>query len=310
MFAWRPSGIGPLARDDESQDDESILSRVRIADERRGAAASVDRMHFTSYVAIGDSFTEGVGDDLGGGRVRGWADLVALGLADSTRRPFHYANLAIRGRKLAAIVGEQLDAALALRPQLLSINGGGNDLLRPRVAIHDVAEQLTLAVRRATDAGIHVLLLSGANPSDNLPGGGAVQRRGDELARLVRTDVAAMADRSRITFVDNFADQVLRDLRYWSVDRLHLGPYGHARVASNVLTALGVPVPPQWMVPEMAASAPLGRRAPSAAYYREYVLPWIGRRLTGRSSGDGRLAKYPELIQVERAAAPAARRAT
>lgn len=250
---------------------------------------------YTSYVAIGDSFTEGVGDDLGDGRVRGWADLVASALAAAADEPVLYANLAVRGRKLGPIVSEQLDAALAMRPQLLSINGGGNDIMRRRVSVDDIAAQTARAVRAAMDAGIHVLLLSGANPSDNLPGGRTVQRRGDELAVRVRARVPEHG----VTFVDNFADAGLRDLRYWSLDRLHLNAFGHARVASNVLTALGVPVPAAWQVEEVAAQAPLGRRAPSLAYYREYVLPWIGRRLTGRSSGDGRSAKYPELTPVD-----------
>lgn len=250
---------------------------------------------YTSYVAIGDSFTEGVGDDLPDGRVRGWADLVAVGLAAAAAEPVLYANLAIRGRKLGPIIGEQLDAAIAMKPQLLSINGGGNDIMRPKVSIDDVAAQTAAAVSKATDAGIHVLLLSGANPSDNLPAGRTMQRRGDELAESVR----AVMPENGVTFVDNFGDAGLRDLRYWSVDRLHLNALGHARVASNVLTALGAPVPAQWRVDEVAAQLPLGRRAPSLAYYREYVLPWIGRRLTGRSSGDGRSAKLAELTPVD-----------
>ena len=144
---------------------------------------------YTSYVAIGDSFTEGVGDVLPDGRVRGWADLVAVGLGAAADEPVRYANLAIRGRKLGPIVGEQLDAAIAMSPQLLSINGGGNDIMRPRVSIDDIAEKTARAVGKAADAGIHVLLLSGANPSDNLPGGRSVQRRGDELAVRVRAFV-------------------------------------------------------------------------------------------------------------------------
>lgn len=258
-----------------------------------GRADTVESM-YTSYVAIGDSFTEGVGDDLPDGRVRGWADLVATGLASAAGEQVLYANLAVRGRKLGPIVSEQLDAAIAMRPQLLSINGGGNDIMRPRVSVDDIAAQTAGAVRKAMAAGIHVLLLSGADPSDNLPGGRTVQRRGDELAVQVRAHVPEHG----VTFVDNFADAVLRDLRYWSRDRLHLNAFGHAHVASNVLNALGVPVPPAWRVGEIAAQAPLGRRTPSLAYYREYVLPWIGRRLTGRSSGDGRSAKYPELTPV------------
>ena len=255
---------------------------------------------FTSYVALGDSFTEGVGDDLGGGNVRGWADFVALGLAHEAadaglQGGVTYANLAIRGRKLGPIIEEQLAPAIALAPQLLSINGGGNDIMRPKVSVQAVAEQLLDAVRTTADAGIHVLLLSGGNPCAHLPFGAFIRRRGDELAEAVRANVP----QSGVTMVDNWADTTLEDARYWSVDKLHLNTAGHARVASNVLTALGVPVPPQWRVTEVAAEPQNGRSPRSAGYYREYVVPWIGRRLTGRSSGDGREPKRPTLQRVE-----------
>ncbi|MBF2720919.1 SGNH/GDSL hydrolase family protein, partial [Psychrobacter sp. NG254] len=115
---------------------------------------------FASYVAIGDSFTEGVGDELPDGRVRGWADQVALGLALASPEPVTYANLAIRGRLLAPIAGEQLKAAVALRPQLMSLNGGGNDIMRPKVSLESITDQLLAAVDTATASGIHVLLLS------------------------------------------------------------------------------------------------------------------------------------------------------
>ena len=247
---------------------------------------------FINYVAIGDSFTEGVGDDLGDGRVRGWADFVAVGLAQASAEPVRYANLAIRGRKLGPLLAEQLGAAIALGPDVISVNGGGNDMLRPRVSIDGIARQLDDTVSTILDAGIHVLLLSGANPSRHLPLGSLLRRRGDQLAVAVRSRYP----RDGVTFVDNWADTALEDIRYWSADKMHLNALGHAKVAGNVLTALGVPVPAEWGLEEVA-------RTPSrstAAYYRTYVLPWIGRRLTGRSSGDGHTAKIPALELVER----------
>ncbi|PJJ55575.1 SGNH/GDSL hydrolase family protein [Compostimonas suwonensis] len=250
---------------------------------------------FQRYVAIGDSFSEGVGDERPDGGVRGWADFVALGLAAASDAPVGYANLAIRGRKLGPILEEQLDAALALGPDLVSLNGGGNDIMRPRVSIASVADRLDGAVDRVVASGSHMLLLSGANPSDHIPLGGLLSRRGNELADAVR----ARFPREGVTYVDNWADAGLRDIRYWSPDKLHLNALGHARVASNVLTAFGVPVPPEWGVDEVAAAAPGERSRNTAAYYREHVLPWIGRRLTGRSSGDGRSAKIPTLRPVD-----------
>lgn len=250
---------------------------------------------FHSYVAIGDSFTEGVGDELPDGRTRGWADFVALGFAVASAEPVRYANLAIRGRKLGPLIGEQLETALALEPELLSINGGGNDIMRPRVSIASIVDLLEDAVVRGVEAGVHVLLLSGADPTAHLPLGAVVRKRGDQLADAVR----ARLPRDGMTFVDNWADATLRDIRYWSPDKLHLNALGHARVASNVLDSFGVPVPAEWGVEEVAAAPPGARSRNTAAYYRQFVLPWIGRRLTGRSSGDGRSPKLPTLEPVD-----------
>ena len=250
---------------------------------------------FHSYAAIGDSFTEGVGDELPDGSVRGWADFVAIGLAAAAREPIGYANLAIRGRKLGPIIDEQLAPAIALRPELLSFNGGGNDMLRPRMDEQVTAARFRDAIERIRAEGIHVLMLSGANPTDHIPMGKVFDARGARLTAAL----VDLADRPGVTFVDNFNDVGLRDIRYWSPDKLHLNALGHARVASNVLTGLGVAVPVEWGVEEVAA-APAGPRSRNtAAYYREFVLPWIGRRLTGRSSGDGRTAKRPTLLPVE-----------
>lgn len=269
---------------------------------------------FHSYIAIGDSFTEGVGDELPDGQVRGWADLVALGLAASTTRaaaapaevpsgssaevPFTYANLAIRGKLLAPIVAQQLEPALAQKPDLLSFNGGGNDIMRPRVDISWVVDQFDLVIGRALERGTHVLLLSGANPSKHLPMGSLIQRRGDALALAAR---ATFTNRPGVTVVDNWSDAELTKAKYWSADKLHLNGLGHTRVASNVLAALEVPVPTEW-ASDVGAQAPSNERVQRTAnYYRQYVLPWIGRRLTGRSSGDGRPPKRPTLEPVDSA---------
>src|ERR1700710_2505484 len=106
------------------------------------------------YVAIGDSWTEGVGDpdpDRPNG-LRGWADRVAEALAAESE-DFRYANLAIRGRTVEEILDEQLEPALALKPDLLTIQGGGNDLLHVRVDIDALVGYMDAAVARANDVG-------------------------------------------------------------------------------------------------------------------------------------------------------------
>jgi lysophospholipase L1-like esterase len=248
----------------------------------------------TRYVAIGDSFTEGLGDTLPDGTERGWADLVAAGLAAGEGEPISYANLAVRGRLLQPIVTEQLDAALALDPPptLLSLNGGGNDMMRPGSDMRPLIAMTETAIRRCLDAGVRVLLLSGADPSGGLPFGAMMRKRGEMLT----VAVAEFARRYDIVFVDMFHDLEIRKPGYWSPDRLHLNANGHRRVAGRVLSALGHETEAH-VVEEGPAAR--GGLVAEARYYREHVLPWIGRRLRGESSGDARTGKYEAWTTVE-----------
>ena len=237
-----------------------------------------------SYAAIGDSYSEGMGDERPDGTPRGWTDLVAAGLAHAAGGSIGYANLAIRGRLLAPILDHQLPAALALRPELLSINGGGNDILRPAVSIEAVADRLVSAAERALATTPRVMIVSGGDPTRHLPLGAVFSRRGNALATAVEHRLAG----TNVLFVDNWSDSRLPELRYWSIDRLHLNAQGHALAAANVLAALGVPVAASPDAPDAGDDL---ERPRTAEYWRRYVLPWIGRRLTGRSSGDHRQAK-------------------
>lgn len=245
------------------------------------------------YAAIGDSFTEGVGDELPDGTTRGWADRVAAGLAAARSEPVLYANLAVRGRLLEPIVTDQLEAALALdpAPTVLTLNGGGNDMLRPRTDVARLAELTTRAVHRCAAAGVRLVLLSGADPGDGIPFGRAVRRRGDALTAAV----AGLAREHGATLVDVFHDEEIRHPSYWAPDRLHLGPAGHRRVAGLVLDALGEGAAAQ----AVRAEGPEVRRLlAELRYYREHVLPWVARRLRGRSSGDGRAGKHVQWVPV------------
>lgn len=242
------------------------------------------------YVAIGDSFTEGVGDPLPDGGERGWADLVAQGWADAAGHTIEYANLAIRGKLAWPIVDQQLESALALHPTHLSFNGGGNDMLRPRADLEHVADAFSRVLRRCDDEGVRVILLSGANPSGQLPMGDLVKRRGDQLSEAV---LRRIENRTDVIRALNWPDRELAQPMYWSEDRLHMNAAGHHRVAARVLEALGYePRDSWWSLP----NSPHGGIA-GLAYYRQFVGPWVRRRMTRTSSGDGRTAKYPTWVE-------------
>lgn len=242
------------------------------------------------FVAIGDSFTEGVGDVLPDGRERGWADIAAQGWADATAQPIRYANLAIRGRLAWPIVEEQLEPALALLPTHLAFNGGGNDMLRPRTDMEHIADAFSRVLRRCDDEGVTMILLSGANPSALLPFGDMVQKRGDLLSDAVNRRVE---DRPDVIRALNWPDRELSTGPFWAEDRLHMNSAGHHRVAARVLTGLGLSAPEEWWAPQADAAAV----ASGITYYRDFVGPWVKRRLTRTSSGDGRTAKYPSWVE-------------
>lgn len=243
------------------------------------------------YVAIGDSFTEGVGDERPDGSLRGWADRVAEGLASATGQPVEYANLAIRGRKLRPIVDEQLEPALALGPTLLTYNGGGNDIMRRHVDMAALTDLYRHVARRCQEAGVTLVVLAGPDPTSRIPLGAVVHRRGEALT----ADLVRLTDAAGLSFVNMWHDQEIRRPGYWGADRIHLNPAGHRRVARMVLAALGHPPS------DDAGPAPgIPRRSlpDNLVFYREHVGPWVRRRVQGRSSGDHRTAKHPGYVSI------------
>jgi lysophospholipase L1-like esterase len=246
---------------------------------------------FTRYVALGDSFTEGVGDPdpQRPNGLRGWADRVAEVLAVDTP-DFGYANLAIRGRKLPAILTEQIDAAVGLDPDLVTIYAGANDILRPKVDIEGLASSYDEAVERLAATGAHVVMFTAFDPGAS-PLFKALRGRFATYNEFVRE----IADRHEAMIVDFWRLRDYRDWRLWDIDRIHLNTLGHQRMAIAVLDTLDVAHPLTMPVLPDAADP---TRADHLAWAKAHAAPWIHRRLTGRSSGDDVEAKRPDLEPI------------
>jgi len=243
---------------------------------------------------MGDSFTEGVGDPRPDGTLRGWADRFASALADQNPE-LRYANLAIRGRRFNRVVAEQVPAALAMEPDLVSFAAGGNDLLRPTFELRPMIERFDDVVAGFRAAGADVIVFRFADLSRRLPLRRIVHRR----VRALNEAVVQVGERHGAHVVDMFSDAILADSRAWADDRLHLSALGHGRVASLALGRLGLPAAPitEPEVPAAELSWLSARRADVRWAYA-YLGPWVHRRLTGRSSGDHRRPKRPSLAPV------------
>jgi lysophospholipase L1-like esterase len=287
-----------------------------------------------SFVAIGDSFTEGLNDVASGGGFRGWADRLA-GLLAAEYPGLRYANLAVRGRLLRQIVAGQVPAAAAMSPGLVALGGGGNDLLRPGADPDTLAELFDAGVARLQGSGSRVLVFTACDTA-TFP-----------LFRLLRGRIAAynmhlraVADARGCYLVDLWSMPFLHQASARSPDRLHLTAQSHQRVALRCAEVLGLPVTEDWRAPladgpgpgdpgfggpgsgnpafgnpafgnpafgglarpaaaaltrAEARTAWLAARREDARWTREYLAPWVSRRLHGISTGDGLTAKRPKL---------------
>jgi lysophospholipase L1-like esterase len=255
-------------------------------------------MIWRSFVAMGDSFTEGLSDAYPDGTYRGWADLVAARLAVEYGPDFGYANLAIRGKLLDQIIDEQFAPTLAMRPGLVSFAGGGNDVLRPRVDAHALVARMEPMVAQLRAQGTDVVLFRFADVTAHLPG----QRMLSPRAAILNDGATMLGEKYGAYVIDLFGDDKFHHPHMWAPDRLHLSAAGHRRVAAHVLSALGVGADDEWMlVPPMPEPTPwLLARGADLRWAREHLVPWMGRHLLGHSSGDLVTAKRPALAPVER----------
>jgi lysophospholipase L1-like esterase len=254
-------------------------------------------MTIKRYVALGDSFTEGVGDPDSArpNGVRGWADQVAEALAKQARKEgteFRYANLAIRGRKLDGILKEQINPAVSMAPDLITIYAGANDIMRPKVDIDALINRYEAGLVTLAGTGARLLVWTAFDPA-----GSAIFRPLRGRFALYSELVRWAAEKVGAEIVDFWRFREYRDWGLWDPDRLHMGPLGHQQMAHRVLDQLAIPhdIADLGERDPLATSATMG----DLAWTKEHLLPWLHRRITGRSSGDNLSPRRPTLTRIE-----------
>lgn len=252
-----------------------------------------------SYVAMGDSFSEGLMDpDPSGAEDRffGWADRLAVALTTSKLggADLQYANLAIRGRLLGQIVDEQLQAALDLHPDFVTLVAGGNDCMRPAADIDGLAAKLERAVIALRAEGIRVLLGNGFDTENMSPVFKALRPR----VGIYNSHLWTIAYRHGAMMLDMWGLRRLYRQEMWAPDRVHLSTAGHRLIAETALATLE-----NEARPGIGFRLPHGKPRPVARalreetdWAREHLAPWVGRRLHRTSSGAGMGPKYPRYV--------------
>ena len=252
---------------------------------------------YNRLIVCGDSYSEGMTDIVVNGQYVGWADRVADEMAKHSDH-FTYANLAIRGKTVKQVVEEQVPVAMKFvtgKDTLISFHAGANDAIRPGYDAAATIARYQGAVRELAKSGASILLFTVLEDTGNKGKGSKIwKERFSEFNKAIwevgREVGATISDANDLDF--------FKDNRFLAFDRLHLNQEGHWRVSQGVLEILGYPYDAAWRTPlPPAKKTPwLKARLIGILWFFVFVIPWIIRRLQGKSSGDNRSPKYPEPI--------------
>jgi lysophospholipase L1-like esterase len=276
---------------------------------RRERALDDSMTSFARFIALGDSMTEGMNDVIINGNFRGWADRVADVLA-TTHPNFTYMNLAIRGKLVGQVVREQIPVALKnipypgsisggyeIKPSeiLVSFHAGANDILRPKYSAEETIATYNKGVEIFAERGVRLMLFC------ILEDFAAGSKTGSALAerfRYFNENVKRIARNTGAILLDPNPEPFWHDRSFMSWDRLHMNSEGHHRAAQGVLAKLELPHDPKFREPHLRieTKSQMKQLRENIHWFFAFLLPWIWRRIRGRSSGDGRAPKYGEPI--------------
>ena len=167
-------------------------------------------------------------------------------------------------------------------------------MLRPGSDPDVVAERFEDAVIRLSQDGATVVVFTGIDTGFNPSFRGL---RG-KIA-IYNEDIRAIADRYDCIVADQWGLREVQDMRFFDDDRLHYNRLGHHEVARMVLRALNVPNDLQPMQPDPLPNRTWREaRAHDFVWAREYLVPWVLRRVRQQSSGDTITAKRPDPLPI------------
>jgi phosphatidylinositol alpha 1,6-mannosyltransferase len=253
---------------------------------------------YRTYVAIGDSLSEGLGDfTFQHNRVHnGWTDRLAGVLAKEAQEAgyeFQYANLSIRGAKLSKVFDLQLPKALALQPDLVTVMAGSNDLLSKPETIARLREKFHTGLLELKAAGCDVIVANTINPTHLRVFRPLLQRTKNFSAMI--EEVAKELD---VPVLDVHGIESFEDLMFWAEDMVHFSGHGHIAVANKAAKLLDL----NYRYPELDPQelTPFSRGlVETVRWIFRDVVPFFKRKLKGVTAGDGLDPKQSQLIPFE-----------
>ena len=189
------------------------------------------------YVVLGDSFTEGIGDPVEGYAMLGAADRLAAALRQANP-DLRYTNLAKRGLLVAEIREQQLETALRLKPDFVSVVAGANDIMTGRFSATRWEEEFGILYEALAQTGAAVIAV-------NLPEFPVLQTLQEPLQARVKSNIARgnsiierLAAQYQVMLVDAWASSQRSDPEDWSEDGVHLNSRGYFKFAQETLKVI------------------------------------------------------------------------
>ena len=187
----------------------------------------------------------------------------------------------------------QLDDALAMQPDLLSVFGGMNDVIAPRCDFDAIRADYVIIFGEARRAGCDVLTFTMPDPAAINPLGARLRERVSKLNAIIRREAALRG----VLVMDFDAHPVSKDPRLWYEDRLHGNTLGHIKVAAGLAWRLAIPsFDDSWADLLEGEPDPPRPRVPITGdmdWAVNYLLPWLGKGIRRLPSGLGIQRKRP-----------------
>ncbi|MBO0675940.1 SGNH/GDSL hydrolase family protein [Mycolicibacterium sp. S2-37] len=251
---------------------------------------------YRRYVAIGDSQTEGLWDTDGDGNLMGFADRLAAQI-DSLHPGLLYANLAVRGRRIADVLYDQLPVALSMRPDLITVCIGMNDATRPGGLFSHALADLETVYTHLADSGATVVTTTFPDIARIVPVGRVLDGR----VRRINAVIRAATARHGFRLVDLFGAASMIEPATWSSDRVHGSARGHALFAAAAAEALDLPdSDDSWAQADSTAPGPslVSSVSSQVLWTQNMLMPWVWRHMRGLPTAHGHGPRRPALAPV------------
>ncbi|HEY0252588.1 MAG TPA: GDSL-type esterase/lipase family protein, partial [Kofleriaceae bacterium] len=185
-----------------------------------------------------------------------------------------------------------------MRPDLETVVAGMNDLLRRNWSAARVAGEVGDMVHALRAIGATVVMFTIPDVSRRMRLGRTLSQRTADL----NVELRKVAIVEGAILLDLASYELAHDPRMWAVDRLHGNPAGHERIGNELARLLKLPDAPENGLDAPIDPPPVRPRreilVEDLAWIAKFVAPWAWRRLRGRTLGDGRNPKRPNLTPV------------